>query len=375
MTQHIRYYPAKLVRGVRTYVQYSVRNAATGKMERYRHYYDKVKGKHGLAQARAFIEEINDKLARGWFPGQDAAAPLLGAPLREMTDLFLEVKARELRPRSLPNYKSRITRLHDWLAAQGHRTPSCNDMTPLLAIRFLDSLLADGMSGRTYNNYVIDMKSLSNWGVKRGYFSANPFDGIKPLRRGRPETRPLTDREVQTMMQQIREQQPQLLIVCGLVYYCALRPEEISHIRVRQVDAAHGMIRVTSDNTKDHDGNWITVPSQFMPDLLAYIDKATGSDYLVSKGFAPGPKRLLPVRHSEAWKKHREAAKLPEDVKLYGLKHTALQRFSHRTGVSLLQIRDHARHSSVAITDAYMQTLKGDIDRDVRSNYPDLLSL
>lgn len=374
MTHHITYYPAKLVRGVRTYVQYSVRNAATGKMDRYRHYYDRVPGKHGLQQARAFVEQINDKLARGWFPGQDAAAPLLGAPLREMTELFLEVKSRELRPRSLPNYKSRITRLHDWLAEQGFKAPLCNDMTPLLAVRFLDSLLSDGMSSRTYNNYVIDMKSLSNWAVKRGYFCANPFNDIKPLRRGRPETRPLTDMEVQLMMDRIREHQPELLLVCGLVYYCALRPEEISHIRVHHVDVAHGMIRVTADNTKDHDSNWITVPIQFMPQLLAHIDGAIGRDYLVGKGFRTGPTRLLPVRHSEAWRKHREAVKLPEDVKLYGLKHTALQRFSHRNGVSLLQIRDHARHSSVAITDAYMQTLKGNVDRDVRANYPDLLA-
>jgi len=316
---------------------------------------------------------MNAKLARGWFPGQDAAAPLLGATLQTMTDLFLEVKARELRPRSLPNYKSRITRLHTWLADNGYRQPLCRDITPLLAVRFLDALLADGMTARTYNNYVIDMKSLGNWAVKRGYMSTNPFDGIKPLRRGRSETRPLTDTEVHTMMQRIREHQPDLLIVCGLVYYCALRQEEISHLRVHQVDVARGMLRVTSDNTKDHDANWITVPRQFIPDLLAHMDGANGRDYLISRQFRPGPKRLLPVRHSEAWRKHREAAGLPDDVKLYGLKHTALQRFSHRNGVSLLQIRDHARHSSVAITDAYMQTLRGHIDRDVRANYPDMV--
>lgn len=343
-------------------------------MERHRHYFDRVKGKHMLAQARAFMDEVNAKLARGWFPGQDATAPLLGAQLIAMTNQFLDVKARELRPRSLPNYKSRITRLHAWLAQQNYRAPLCRELTPIIALRFLDSLLADGMSARTYNNYIMDMKSLGNWGVKRGYFSTNPFADIKPLRRGRPETRPLTDAEVHSMMDHITAHQPELLIVCGLVYYCAIRPEEISHLRVRHIDVERGIIRVTSDTTKDHDANWITVPKQFIPQLLAHIDGATGRDYLISKGFKPGATRLLPVRHSEAWRKHREALKLDEGVKLYGLKHTALQRFSHSAGISLQQIRDHARHSSIAITDAYMQTLKGNIDRDVRTNYPNLFA-
>ncbi len=41
-------------------------------------------------------------------------------------------------------------------------------------------------------------------------------------------------------------------------------------------------------------------------------------------------------------------------------------------GVDTVTIRDHARHSNLVITDAYMKSLRGFVQTDVRSKYPSM---
>lgn len=369
---HVTYLPAEYCENSRSYVQFYCLRPETDKMERYRYYFDRVKDRsHRKRQAMAFVREINDKLIKGWAPWHESTAPNLGAKLSDMVALFLGIKERTLRPRSLPNYKSRMNKLLLFVAKKKLKDCTCHQFSTKLASDFMDTLIHEGMAGRTYNNYLMDMKGLGNWGVQRGYWAANPWHTIKPLRQGDPEKRPLTDDEMAKMLGHIEQEQPNFLIVCGLVYYCAIRPEEISHLKVHQIDGKQGMIRVTSAGTKDHEGRWITIPAQFVAPLLHHIDGALSSDYVVSTGFVPGQKHIRPLRYAEAWKKHRDAMKLSIDVKLYGLKHTALRALA-ANGVDTVTIRDHARHSNLAITDAYMKSLRGFVQTDVRSKYPSM---
>lgn len=373
-TPAITYLPARYVEASRCYVIYHVLRPGTSELVRQRVYFDRIHlPSHRRQQAMAFVREVNAKLAKGWNPLIEGDAPRMTEPLASMTHIFLTMKARELRPRSLPNYKSRVRKLLDWLTAQGMKDPKCCEFTPRLAADFIDSLVMEGMKARTVNNYVNDLKGMGNWAKKRGYWAISPFDGLEPMREDQNELRPLTQDEMSMMLERIRTSpRPGLAIVCGLIYYCLLRPEEISHLTVAQVDPVRNLIRVTSANTKDHTAEWVTVPEQFMPALLAHIGEARPTDHIISSGFRPGKAHWLPVRYSEEWRRHRKALGLPDDVRLYALKDTALQRLAE-AGVDMKRIRDHARHSNVSITDIYMRRLRGSADGKLRGGYPDML--
>ena len=369
---HVKYIPAHFVEGTRSYVYYRVQNPATEKLEPFRHYFDRVKDlRVRRLQARSFVREINDKLDHGWTPWETKAAPHLAKPLKEMLVHFMTTKEKILRPRSIPTYRSRTNKLLAFMEKVTDRIPVCHQLTPLLANTFMDGLMVEGLKARTHNNYLMDMKSLGNWAVKRGYWHNNPFADITHLRNGAVEKRPLSDDEMSVMLTDIAKTRPAFMIVCGLVYYCALRPEEISHIKVDQVDIHRGMVRVTSASTKDHDGTWITVPAQFLPELVEHIKGQPGKNYLVSVGYLSGETRKNPKSYAETWQKHRERLNLPVEIKLYSLKDTALLRFAEQ-GADIVKIRDHARHSSAAITDVYLKTLRGYVDKEVRDAYPDI---
>lgn len=373
MTVAITYIPARIVEGTRNYVMYSVVVPGTDRLKPIRVYFDRVKDVgHRRKQAREYCRVINDKLSKGWNPLIEGDAPRLTERMSAMTGLFLTMKAKVLRERSMPNYRSRIRKLLDWLEAQGMPDPQCCEFTPRHASDFLDHLVCEGMKARTCNNYINDLKGMGNWAKKRGYWHISPFDGLETMREDTNELRPLTQEEIDMMLDSFRTgSRPGMLVVCGLIYYCAMRPEEISQLKVHQVDAVKGMIRVTSAGTKDHTAEWITVPEQFMPHLLAHIGISKASEYVMSTNFRPGPKRWLPVRYSEEWRRHREKLGLADDVRLYALKDTAFQRLSE-AGFDMKRIRDHARHSNVSITDIYMRRLNGSADGQVRNRYPDM---
>lgn len=374
MRPSLTYISARIVEGPRNYVMYSVLIPGTNSMKRIRVYFDREKNLfHRRLQQREYCRVINDKLANGWNPLIEGSAPRLTESLSAMTNQFLIMKAKVLRERSMPNYRSRIRKLLEWLDSQGMPDPQCCEFVPRLASDFIDYLVCEGMKARTCNNYINDLKGMGNWAKKRGYWHISPFEGLEVMREDTNELRPLTQAEIDMMLESFRTgDRPGMLIVCGLVYYCAMRPEEISQIKVHQVDAVKGMIRVTSAGTKDHTAEWITVPEQFMPELLSHIGMAKATEYVISANFRTGPKRWLPVRYSEEWRRHRSKLGLSDDVRLYALKDTAFQRLSE-AGFDMKRIRDHARHSNVSITDIYMRRLHGSTDRKVRGEYPDLM--
>lgn len=353
---------------------YSVNIPGTDKLKTVRVYFDREKDPvHRRRQAKEYCRVINDKLTKGWNPLIEGDAPRLTERLSTMTTQFLNMKGKMLRARSMPNYKSRIRKLLDWLAGQGTPDPQCCEFNPRMASDFLDYLVCSGMKARTCNNYINDLKGMGNWAKKRGYWHLSPFDGLEVMREDANELRPLTQEEIDVMLESFRTgERPGMLIVCGLIYYCALRPEEISQLKVHQVDAVKGMIRVTSAGTKDHTAEWITVPEQFMPALLAHIGMARPTEYVMSKDFLPGAKRWLPVRYSEEWRRHRTRLGLPDDVRLYALKDTAAQRLSEAK-FDIKGIRDHFRHSNISITDIYMRRLNGNADGQVKAKYPNMM--
>lgn len=367
----VEYLPARYVRGARAYVHYSAWHPGKRKMLRYRVYFDRVPaGAARDGQAADFAERINRQLAKGWRPWNEDKAARAGVPVADMLAAFYEVKAKELRPRSLPNYRSRLKVFRQFLEETGRGAMLCGELSERVAREFMDKV-ADGNTARTWNNYLIDFKSLGNWAKGRAYFETNPFAALRKRAAGEAEKRPLTSTEMEAMLERIRTNEPAFLIVCRLVYYCALRPAEICRLKVAALDLASGTLYIAAELAKDNEGRHITLPDIMRPMLADHVRGAKPSEYLVSNGWRPGRVQIYPTRLAECWGRHRKALGLSERVKLYGLKDTAGKRLLAQ-GFSPEQVRDHFRHSSLTVTDAYIKRVAGRIDRDIKERFPEM---
>jgi integrase/recombinase XerD len=370
--EHIEYRPARVcVVSGRHLVEFYARHPDNGRLVRVREYFDTIKDdRHRGRMMADRCAKVNRLLPTGWNPWGGAVADLGRETVARMIDQFLAMKKRELRARSIPNYITRCTRLLDWMAGHNMALLQCNEFSHQVARAYMDSL-SGSVSARTKNNYLIDLKAMGNWAQKRNYWKKNPFHGIETVKEAAPDKRPLTDAELSAIMERIKATDPAFAVVCGLVYYCALRPQEICRLRVGQVDIGRGMIRISAKDAKDNESAWITVPKQFMATLASHCNGQSTGHYLIGQGCRPGPKSIFPTRLAERWAKHRDHCKLPKEVQLYALKDTAFVRLL-ASGASPATVRDHARHSSLEVTDAYIKTLRGYEDAEIRGNYPDM---
>lgn len=83
-----------------------------------------------------------------------------------------------------------------------------------------------------------------------------------------------------------------------------------------------------------------------------------GDYYIVSRNFKPGAKRATDKALRKKWLQIRAALHLPTTYQFYSLKDSGITQMIDILNVA--EVRDQARHSSIAITDVYTDRSKND---------------
>ena len=129
------------------------------------------------------------------------------------------------------------------------------------------------------------------------------------------------------------------LLACYLLYYCFIRPVEMTRLRVRDFNLKESTITIPAESAKNKTTQTVTVPKKV---LLYAIDLgifATPMDnFIFSYNLRPG-RTEKPLGLKKEWK-------------FYSLKDTGITEMCDRN-MATIAVRDQARHSSLAITDIY----------------------
>ena len=113
----IDYIPARLTEGKEWYVSYYVTYPPTGQMRRKRIKVNRIKSvPQRRTIAREIIKRINGKLAEGWNPFVENAAPKSFHRFDAAINTYLEVQKKELEERSYKSYTSFVKILLEYLA-------------------------------------------------------------------------------------------------------------------------------------------------------------------------------------------------------------------------------------------------------------------
>ena len=360
----IDYRAPKLTRGQQWVITYYVKNPATGKMRRCRCKLNHIKPlKERARVARELMAGIAERLALGWNPICEEAAPRSAAPAFQAYDAFIAVKTKEAEAQSVASYRSYIKIFKEWLQKHGfdeRRPISC--VTRETALEFMDHL--DGLktiSARTWNNYLSFLQSLHSWLMEKGYLPANPFDGIrrKPKRLTAKTRRTFTEDELARLFAWLRDHNPEYLAVCLLCYGCFIRPKEIARLKCRDIDLGSQTVHVRGEIAKNDRESYRTIPDEMMPAFrrldLSRPDWALfGRNYGVSDDFRPGREHADQRKFAGYWSGTvRDALGFPNALQLYSLKDTGITRMA-TSGVAINLVQQQADHSNVAITSVYL---------------------
>ena len=356
-------YPA-LYEGKQWYVGFYAVDPATGQMKRKRYKLTHIKGyKQRRRYAQRMIYELMDKLDHGWNPWVKEEEKPACHSFQDACDEYLvyidkRMKSGTLRMDSHRTYKYSLSMFRRWCTERKSPISTCEQLDKALCSKFLDYIyIEQGASARTRNGYKVWMSGFFGWMVERGILKEKPTDGIKALPKSKePKNRELIpEKELLRLKEYLQSENPHFLLAVYLLYYCFIRPKEMSMLKIGDFHLSKGLVVVPGKVSKNGRTESVTLPVKvihYMVDLGVF--KSPASYYLFSEDFRPGKEYKKPKSMSDWWNYHiRKDLRWPKVYTMYSLKDTGITRLLHH--VDALTVRNQARHSDISITNIYAQ--------------------
>jgi integrase len=360
----ISYIPARLTEGKEWFVSYYAIYPPTGKLRRKKIKLNRI---HAIRQrryvARQLIIEINAKLAVGWNPYTEDEAPKSYHTLMDALTTYMAVQEKELEANTLRSYRSYMKFILGYIENK-------LNMKDMYVCQFDKYAAADFMlsikqntklSNRTYNNYLMFYKILFNWLKQYNYITSNPFDGIKKVARNKtPKIRQLIlPIQRKLLCDYLMKHNANYLAMCMMCYYCFLRPNEISYLKVNDIDLTAQTIKIRKEIAKNDNDSIRIIPNVMLPYLQNLQLDGNANQFLFSfdrqHEFVPGTKHANSREIARYWSKLRKIIGLPKEVQFYSLKDTGITNML-ADGVASNFVQGQADHSSLEITSIYAGT-------------------
>jgi integrase len=297
-----------------------------------------VKGKDGKAEAQKRLREL--LTMRDHNPSPESGELTIAAVI----DLYLSHARGKLGEESLYNRKLYL----QWFAEEhGYRRVNDKDCLPFHVTSWLDAH-PEWASDWTKNHVVAVVHRPFNWAAKQRLITANPFRGVSH-RAGAPR-RPMTEPEFEALLiaasagsrKQAVERYPSGRKVCPsdrhrrkgpsaadrfreLLHFLRLtgaRPGEASKLEWPHIDLDAAVIVLAIHKTSK-------TQRQKKPRLIPLTKEVVDLLTAIRRRNEPGD-RVFRTHRGTAWNRYnlslrmrraREAAGVPDDAKLYGLRH------------------------------------------------------
>ncbi len=355
----------------RWYVGYYFLHPETGKYKLFQVY---ISSKIDTKQARRvranqLIDQINGKLRRGFNPFSKENISFTNIVLA--IEAILKYKASYSKYRTTITDKSCCKALFTWLKLTGNNMLTIESFNHQHAYQFMDYLKdVRNISNRTYNNYKERISTIFNFLVDREYILVNPFKKIKKLPETQRTVKAYSPAEVQLLKSKCPEMDPELWIVCQLVYYCALRPAEIVRLKIRDLNLPANHIVLSGEITKNRQNSIIKLPAPMALALQQLnFSGCDPDDYIFSKNLLPGKEAIAPTRLAERFKRFKDYIGLKRN--LYELKHTGIG-LNIQQGANINDIKYHCRHSDIKMTEEYLKAFQSNTSDKFINSFPEL---
>ncbi len=355
-------YP-KLHTGKTWYVDFYANDPSTGEMRRKKYKLDGLKKiSEKKRRAAEIIEAVTRELRSGWNPWVNAQESRGFTLIQDCLDRYLEyIEKKGDRYKTRMRYKSSVNILREFFESLVVPPKFVYQFDQALIIDFLDWILLDrDASARTRNNYRAWVFGLCEFLKSRKYITVNPVENIEILRETAKKRKDLSKEQLAKMRKHLTEKDPHFLLACEMEYYTFIRPNELSHLRVRDVSLENQTIFVSGTFSKNHKDGYVGINKRICKLMIELkVLEQPGEYYLFGKGFFPRTERYNADQYNRRWKKMREELGWSEEYQFYSLKDSGIRDLANDAGIVVA--RDQARHSDVATTNRYIQVHPNDV--------------
>lgn len=313
--------------------------------------------------ANDLLERITLELRQGWNPWISFTAPEQYATWQTVCDAYRSYIAKAkaeslLREKTWKGYTSFLDIFNEWNQSQPRPIFYAFQFDQRLLSRFVDWLWLDkGLSVRTRDNYVTWLHIFSKWLVGHSYLDTDPSAGLQAIGGKVKSQKNRTIIPPEAMMRlrdHLLATNKHFLLACYILYYCFIRPNEMSYIQLSHISIERGTIYIPCYSSKNGKDGTVTLPDVVVKLMVELqIFRHPDSDYLFSKELKPGPERHSAKQFTDYWSHFiRKQLRFPPEWKFYSLKDTGITDLI-RENTDLLTVRNQARHHSLLMTDIY----------------------
>jgi integrase len=379
------------------YVEYSVRNHATGKMVRKKVYQglSKIKNKQQrYKEAELIIQDLTDKLKAGWNPLVDDSSAIYTDHLQykfaariykdrkagnRTVNFFINRYMKErmagLDKNTVSTYTSKYRVFQMWADREGMKDNDITAFNTQVIQRFFSYLNNERESSHiTYKKYKQLIYGLFDYISDIGLIPYNPVQKLPKCTRVVDKTpKPINDEDAIVFMQRIR-QEKQLYLFLLFEYYCLMRPTEIRLMKIHWIDFGRKIIRIPKEISKTRKPKSPIIPIKLMEILrdeykLHLLDRDW---YVIGKqNGEPGDGHLGKNTMRARFNKIRKELDMPNDYMLYSWKHTANVRLLEQ-GIPGYDRMMQNGHSSIITTEKYTKNKAGFKSDVIENDYPKL---
>lgn len=229
------------------------------------------------------------------------------------------------------------------------------DVSEINFAQFLDYVFLDrGVSPRTHNNYRTWLRSFISWLRRQHLLEGDPLDGVPPMREPGKIRQPLPTAMLRQIREHLTAHDRHFLLAVMLEYYTFIRPGELSELRIGDIDVKRHAIHVRASITKNGKAEMVGLNTAIVA-LMRELGtlRAPKDMYIFSSRLRPGTVKLDSRAFRDRWSRLRRRLGIPRDYQFYSLKDSGIRDLANSAGIVIA--RDQARHSSIAVTNKYLQ--------------------
>lgn len=324
--------------------------------------------------AKRFIREINEHLTKGFALNVDAVTKQKKSIKKAFLDC-VEFKSLTYADRSKESITSAIDVFIKYMEVRNRANVDIDKLSKNDLIEFRDYLIKEKkITSRTVNNYVGFVNTMLNHMVERDWLSVNPFAAVKRLR----QLDTLKNREISTDERELLKpalmQNKALWLFIQFVYYCWIRPGEVIHIKVKDIDLKEGRIFLYAKNTKNKRSHFVNIPEHFLKELRKlqfpseqnkFFFAHDGQDKLF--GYKQFADNRFTYYHSDI----RNKLGMSEEIKMYSWKRTGVCD-AYRNGVGIYHIMKHGRWQDLKEVQTYLEKSGLMLDNNINIKMPEI---
>ncbi len=334
-------------------------------MRRKKYHLDGIKSvRERRLRAAELIANITQRLRDGWNVWANVEDSRQFTLFENVCAVYRSFYEKQLRTGAIKektyfSWKSYFKVFTEWVMAR--------DVSPVVYVYqvdkvlvndFLDYLYLDkDLSGRTRNNYRTWLYMFCGWMVDKGYLAANPVEGIKKMTEEVKQRDALPPRELERLREYLWARNRHFLLACMMEYYCFIRPEELSTIKIGDISVKRQSVRISAEAAKNRREAAVGLNDKVLRMMIDLgIFSHSSEEYLFgNRQFTPSMTKQTGRIFREEFVKVRRALGWGKSFQFYSLKDTGIRDLANAEGIVVA--RDQARHTDVATTNKY---LKGD---------------